>query len=133
MDGARRRGQALARRGLSLATDGPLAPSEQRGGVDVFWSKAFVRTAPDADPSPPEPLPAELTTCDPRVDAFVESYVDWREECRALEAAYARWERAERPGRDLAFAAYRAALDREEKAAHVFGLVAAGIEGLQRG
>jgi hypothetical protein len=132
MDGARRRGHSGETR-ASLATDGPLAPGEQRGGVDVFWSKAFVRTGPPTEPREPPSLPAELTTCDPRVDVFVESYVDWREECRTLEAAYARWRRSERPGRNLAFAAYRAALDREEKAAHVFGLVAAGIEGLQRG
>jgi hypothetical protein len=118
---------------VSLATDGPLAPSEQRGGVDVFWSKAFARAGPVTDPDPPPPLPGEFVTCDPRVDVFVESYVEWREECQSLEIAYARWARSKRAGRNLAFAAYRAALDREEKAAHVFGLVAAGLGGLQRG
>jgi hypothetical protein len=55
---------------------------------------------------------------DPRVDAFVERYVAWREECAAVETAYQQWthSHSERLGRELAFVAYRAALDREEKA-----------------
>jgi hypothetical protein len=64
---------------------------------------------------------------DPRVDAFIETYVEWREECAALETAYQRWVESRRPNRDLAFSAYRAALDREEKAACVYGLVARSL------
>ena len=44
-------------------------------------------------------------------------YVAWREETGTVETAYRNWLRAERQERDLAFAAYCAALDREEYAA----------------
>jgi hypothetical protein len=53
------------------------------------------------------------------VDAYIESYVRWREECEDLWDAYDRWVVCGRLDRDLAFRAYRAALDREEKAALV--------------
>jgi hypothetical protein len=56
------------------------------------------------------------------VDAFVESYVEWREGCDDLERAYQRWAGSAPVDRELAFLAYRAALDREEKAAHVHEL-----------
>jgi hypothetical protein len=56
---------------------------------------------------------------DLRIDAFIESYVQWREECEDLRDAYERWAVCGRLDRDLAFRAYRAALDREEKAALV--------------
>jgi hypothetical protein len=46
-------------------------------------------------------------------DEFLESYVSWREETASVKTAYDRWQVGER----LAFAAYRAALDREEQAA----------------
>jgi hypothetical protein len=53
-------------------------------------------------------------------DEFIEVYLCWREESVAVESAYERW-RVVRPGdRALAFAAYRAALDREEHATRVF-------------
>jgi hypothetical protein len=54
------------------------------------------------------------------VDACIESYVEWREECVHLEGAYHRWAGSGGPDRDLAFPAFRAALDREEKAALVY-------------
>jgi hypothetical protein len=57
------------------------------------------------------------------VDAFIESYVEWREECNELRRAYRRWAACAWPDRDLAFGAYRAALDREEKAASVHEFV----------
>jgi hypothetical protein len=50
-------------------------------------------------------------------DAFIESYVCWREACDAVASAYAQWMRSPRPERRLAFAAYRAALEREDRAA----------------
>ena len=53
-------------------------------------------------------------------DDFLESYVCWREECAEVRGAYERWQGVEPPDRALAFAAYRAALDREERAAGVF-------------
>jgi len=53
------------------------------------------------------------------VDAAVGSYVEWREESAAVRLAYRRWTGAPRGERDLALAAYLAALDREERAADV--------------
>jgi hypothetical protein len=50
----------------------------------------------------------------------MEVYVDWREESAALEDAYWHWSSAPEPDRDLAFAAYKAALDREEQASIVY-------------
>jgi hypothetical protein len=46
-------------------------------------------------------------------DEFLESYVSWREEAATVQMAYDRWQ----AGEALAFAAYRAALDREEQGA----------------
>ena len=60
-------------------------------------------------------------------DAYIESYVDWREGCADVDSAYRRWALAEPRDRDLAFLAYRAALDREEKAALVYELIAEQI------
>src|SRR2546429_6105917 len=56
----------------------------------------------------------------PLADAFVDSYLCWREESAAVESAYEHWRGVNRPDRTVAFAAYRAALDREEHAARVF-------------
>jgi hypothetical protein len=55
------------------------------------------------------------------VDVLMEIYVDWREESAALEEAYRRWSTAPEHDRPLAFAAYKAALDREEWASVVYG------------
>ena len=58
---------------------------------------------------------------EPRLaDDFVERYLCWREECAAVAIAYGCWRGAPQRDRTLAFAAYRAALDREEHAARVF-------------
>jgi hypothetical protein len=54
------------------------------------------------------------------IDAFSVAYRAWRQECRWVAAAYARWLAAEPPGRRFAFLAYCAALDREEAAARVY-------------
>jgi hypothetical protein len=54
------------------------------------------------------------------VDACIDSYIEWREECENLAGAYDRWAGSRRRDRRLAFPAYRAALDREEKAALVY-------------
>jgi hypothetical protein len=53
-------------------------------------------------------------------DDAVDAYVDWREERATVWDAYARWTSAPVPDSLLAFSAYRAALDREERAAHVY-------------
>ena len=67
---------------------------------------------------------AKLGWRDRLIDAYIESYVEWREGCADLHGAYRRWSLSEPPDRDLAFLAYRAALDREEKAALVYERVA---------
>ena len=53
-------------------------------------------------------------------DEFVDGYLCWREESAAVEGAYQQWRGMKRRDRAVAFAAYRAALDREEHAARVF-------------
>jgi len=50
--------------------------------------------------------------------AYLESYGRWREESAGVRAAYSLLQAAIPPTRRLAFAAYRAALDREEAAAN---------------
>jgi len=54
------------------------------------------------------------------VDEAVDAYVDWREERSSVWDAYARWTTAPVADSPLAFSAYGAALDREERAAHVY-------------
>jgi hypothetical protein len=54
------------------------------------------------------------------LDGLLERYIAWREESRTVWLAYDRWCRAERPTRSLAYAAYRAALEREERAAWAY-------------
>jgi len=54
------------------------------------------------------------------VDDVVAAYSVWRDECAAVRSAYGRWARAPRSDACFAFAAYRVALDREEKAANVY-------------
>jgi hypothetical protein len=61
-----------------------------------------------------EPLDKRL------VDEAIDAYVDWREEHASVRDAYARWTSAQVADSPLAFSAYRAALDREERAAHVY-------------
>jgi hypothetical protein len=53
------------------------------------------------------------------LDEFLDSWVCWREACEDVRSAYERWGRCETPQRGLAFASYRAALDREGHAAGV--------------
>jgi hypothetical protein len=53
-----------------------------------------------------------------RVDEAFELYLDWRRQSSASESAYHHWAAtAHSPDGALAFAAYTAALDREEQAA----------------
>jgi hypothetical protein len=54
------------------------------------------------------------------VDALLERYVAWREECHAVWHAYQRWADSDRRERRLAHAGYVAALDREEHAARTY-------------
>ena len=54
------------------------------------------------------------------VDQAMERYVEWREECVAVENAYANWANSSAETAELPFAAYSAALDREQSAAVVY-------------
>ena len=56
-------------------------------------------------------------------DALIDLYVEWREECSEVHLAYERWHRAARADRTDAFAAYTAALDREERASDAYAAV----------
>jgi hypothetical protein len=62
------------------------------------------------------------------VDEVVDAYVDWRQECITVWEAYQRWRSAARDDGALAFRAYLAALDREERAAEVYGRVLGALE-----
>jgi hypothetical protein len=52
------------------------------------------------------------------------AFVDWIEECATVREAYASWSRATAQEAALAFAAYQAALDREERASKSFEALA---------
>jgi hypothetical protein len=54
------------------------------------------------------------------IDALLELYVSWREECHVVRQAYQWWVDSARERRDLAYAGYLAALEREEHAARVY-------------
>ena len=54
-------------------------------------------------------------------DAVDDGYVTWREESGAVAESYRSWNCADRDERWLAYAAYVAALDREERAATAYG------------
>ncbi len=79
-----------------------------------------------------ESSPTDSAQPDRHVDIFVESYVQWREECDALESAYQRSAESTPAERDLAFSVYRAALDREEEAASVYSKISAELDGRVR-
>ncbi|HWE09210.1 MAG TPA: hypothetical protein VG325_07640 [Solirubrobacteraceae bacterium] len=54
------------------------------------------------------------------IDEAIRAYVGWREECAAVWDTYRRWTSAEPREAAVAFAAYMAALDREERASGVY-------------
>ena len=54
------------------------------------------------------------------VDEAIEAYVDWREERVSVWDAYERWACGPLEDASFAFSAYRAALDREERASDVY-------------
>lgn len=56
------------------------------------------------------------------VDEAIEHYVAWREECAAVRAGYEYWSHESGADRMMWFAAYKAALDREECAAELYAL-----------
>jgi hypothetical protein len=54
------------------------------------------------------------------IDELLEGYVSWREACGAVWRAYEQWIGSDRGERPLAYAAYLAALDGEERAARAY-------------
>lgn len=54
------------------------------------------------------------------VDRMIELYCDWRTACWDVRAAYDRFPEAPASDRAVAFAAYLAALDREESACEFY-------------
>ena len=54
------------------------------------------------------------------LDSVVVAYSSWRDECTAVRSAYRAWVRAAPGDAALAFACYRSAVDREERAADVY-------------
>jgi hypothetical protein len=56
----------------------------------------------------------------PLVGAEEAGYVDWRRASDAVAESYRGWVRAQSARRWLAYAAYQAALDREEEAARTY-------------
>ena len=54
------------------------------------------------------------------VDETIDAYVDWREERASVWDAYERWTCAHPGDAVFAFAAYQAALDREQQAAYAY-------------
>jgi hypothetical protein len=58
-------------------------------------------------------------------DAYVEAYAEWVDESIGVQEAYESWSSAASGDARLAFAAYRAALDREEHASKCFAALAA--------
>ncbi len=71
------------------------------------------------------------------IDRLLEFYCAWREECAEVHAAYQRFSDASVPDRALAYAAYVAALDREDAAALMYAvqvdLVASRLSGESNG
>jgi hypothetical protein len=81
-------------------------------------ARMFPRILPrqsSADPDERERRKNALT------DEAIARYVEWREECATVYDAYANWTNAPTDETDLPFAAYTAALDREQSAATVYG------------
>ena len=88
------------------------------------WIPGLAKRRAGARPRVPWP--------DPRVDALFDTYLEWRDESKAVERAYERWTESEGGERHLAYAVYRAALEREEKAADVYEVAAMELVGAVR-
>jgi hypothetical protein len=58
----------------------------------------------------------------PLFDQLIDSWVCWREACDDVRRAYECWGHCKAPQRGVAFASYRAALDREDQAARVYSM-----------
>ena len=70
--------------------------------------------------TPPPSVANPMLSTKSAADEFLESYLRWREACADVHTAYERWRKYEGPQRRLGFESYRAALDREERAARIY-------------
>ena len=61
------------------------------------------------------------------VDPLMEFYCDWREQCLEVHAAYEQFTAASPAERSFAFAAYEAALDREQAASEAYARLVIGV------
>jgi hypothetical protein len=59
-----------------------------------------------------------------RIDDMRDAYADWVAECAGVQVAYEGWSAAGNDEASTAFALYRAALDREERASKWFAALA---------
>lgn len=59
-----------------------------------------------------------------RVNDMLDAYADWVAECVSVQDAYEGWSTAGNGDASIAFAVYRAALDREEQASKWFAALA---------
>jgi hypothetical protein len=65
----------------------------------------------------------------PDLDDPVIAYAEWRTACIAVWKAYRDWTKAPKADRALAYAAYGAALDREDAAASTYSQLLLGTSG----
>jgi hypothetical protein len=59
-----------------------------------------------------------------RMNDMLDAYADWVAECVSVQQAYEGWSAADNDDASIAFAVYRAALDREEQASRWFAALA---------
>ena len=78
-----------------------------------------LRLRPDRD--------ARLRRKNALIDEAMDRYLEWREECAAVSEAYQSWTSAPTEETDMPFAAYTAALDREQSAATVYRRALEGV------
>jgi len=62
---------------------------------------------------------------------LLESWASWQQASEDVRTAYRRWSECARPQRAVAFARYRAALDREQHAASIHSDSAARVRALR--
>jgi hypothetical protein len=54
------------------------------------------------------------------IDELLDAYLDWRQQSADVESAYRRWNSAPKTDSALAYAAYKGALDREQRASECY-------------
>jgi hypothetical protein len=54
------------------------------------------------------------------IDELLDAYLDWRQQSTDVQSAYRRWNDAPKADSALAYAAYKGALDREQRASECY-------------